>query len=101
LSIFKTWSCRLAGLDRVDSLNESYLRGAAGYLLVADGTRSATLSTAIELQAAVEQVLGGVPFACLLNKSDLEDEWELADAEAERTGTRVVHNLDDLVDLMA
>ena len=76
----------MAGLDRVDSLTESYLRGAAGYLVVADGTRSATLATAIELQAAVERLLGPVPFACLLNKSDLDDVWEVAGAEDELAG---------------
>lgn len=76
----------MAGLDRLDSLTESYLRGASGYLLVADGTREATLYTALELQAAVDRLLGAAPFACLLNKSDLEDEWELAGADAELAG---------------
>ena len=36
----------LAGEDDISSLRMSYLRGAAGYVLVADGTRPATLGMA-------------------------------------------------------
>ena len=38
------------GEDAFQSVRASYLRGAAGYLLVADGTRQLTLDTARSLQ---------------------------------------------------
>src|SRR5258707_408911 len=40
----------LAGEDDMSSLRMSYLRGSAGYVLVADGTRPATLETALSLR---------------------------------------------------
>lgn len=70
----------LYGEDEFQKLRTSYLRGSSGYLLVVDGTRKSTLQTALELQHRVEDSLGKVPFILVLNKWDLQDEWEL-DAE--------------------
>jgi hypothetical protein len=67
------------GQDEFQTVRTSYLRGAAGYLLVADGTRPLTLDTARELQKAAVGVIGQVPFVLVLNKSDLADEWHLDD----------------------
>jgi hypothetical protein len=67
----------LAGEDDFQSIRMSYLRGSSGYLLVADGTRRATLDAAIRLQHAVHGEIGTVPFTLLLNKADLEDSWEV------------------------
>lgn len=69
----------LAGEDEYMQLKLSYLRGSSGYLLVADGTRLATLETAFDLQAKVVGEIGAAPFILLLNKSDLVDEWDLDD----------------------
>jgi small GTP-binding protein len=68
----------IAGEDEVSAVRVSYLRGAAGYLLVVDGTRPETLETAASIQSRITAELGTVPFLVLLNKSDLEDEWALA-----------------------
>jgi len=38
------------GQDEFQTVRDSYLRGATGYLLVADGTRYSTLDTAVVLQ---------------------------------------------------
>jgi small GTP-binding protein len=65
------------GEDEFQSVRDSYLRGASGYLLVADGTRHATLDTATNLQQQAESVVGRVPFLLLLNKSDLDTQWEV------------------------
>lgn len=65
------------GEDGFQTVRESYLRGASGYLLVADGTRHATLETATALQQKATSVVGRVPFVLLLNKSDLNTEWEV------------------------
>jgi len=67
----------LAGEDEFMQVQMSYLRGSAGYFLVVDGTRRATLDKAIELQARAEKEVGSVPFIVLLNKADLQSEWEL------------------------
>ncbi|HMV34139.1 MAG: Rab family GTPase [Gemmatimonadales bacterium] len=59
------------------SLRMRYLRGAAGYLVVADGTRPETLDAALAVQAQVADRRPGLPFALLLNKHDLSDRWAL------------------------
>jgi hypothetical protein len=70
----------LAGDDDFQRLQMSYLRGAAGYLLVADGSRRSTLDQAVEIQSRVAHALGPVPFVLALNKADLTDQWEVSDA---------------------
>src|SRR6187431_2669285 len=65
------------GQDEFQTVRDSYLRGASGYLLVADGTRHATLETAAALQQKAESVVGRVPFLLLLNKADLIREWQV------------------------
>jgi small GTP-binding protein len=65
------------GQDEFQTVRDSYLRGASGYLLVADGTRHATLETAVALQHQAESVIGRVPFLLLLNKADLDREWQV------------------------
>ena len=65
------------GQDEFQTVRDSYLRGASGYLLVADGTRHTTLDTAAALQQKAESVVGRVPFLLLLNKADLIREWQV------------------------
>jgi small GTP-binding protein len=65
------------GQDEFQTVRDSYLRGATGYLLVADGTRYTTLDSAVALQKRAESVIGRVPFLLLLNKRDLEREWQV------------------------
>jgi small GTP-binding protein len=69
----------LYGQDEFQSVRTSYLRGASGYLLVVDGTRPLTLDTAVSLQQTAEGVVGQVPFLIVLNKTDLEAEWQVDD----------------------
>ena len=74
----------LAGEDEFLQIRTSYLRGSAGYLLVVDGTRRATLDTAMSIQQRIVDTVGNIPFVVLFNKSDLTNEWEIAnDAFAE------------------
>jgi small GTP-binding protein len=73
----------VAGEDDISSLRMSYLRGAAGYLLVADGTRPTTLEVALSLRQRVEADFGPLPFVLLLNKNDLKEQWAIRDAELE------------------
>ena len=81
------------GQDDFQKLRVSYLRGASGYLLVADGTRRATLDTAFEVQKLAETTLGRVPFMLVVNKVDLQTQWEIDKVEIEaltRAGWDVV-----------
>ena len=65
------------GEDDFQDVNVSYLRGAAGYLLVADGTRRATVQTVVSLHEVAQRTVGTVPFRLLLNKADLVNDWEV------------------------
>jgi small GTP-binding protein len=67
------------GEDDFQTVRSSYLRGASGYLLVADGTRQGTLETARQLQQRSEAVIGNAPFVLVLNKADLADQWRIDD----------------------
>jgi len=73
----------ISGEDEFYRLQTTYLRGAAGYLLVVDPTRPATLDKAVELQERARSRIGDVPFLLLLNKSDLRDEWLIQDPALE------------------
>jgi small GTP-binding protein len=73
----------LAGEDDMSSLRMSYLRGSAGYVLVADGTRPATLEMALSLRRRVEAEHGPLPFALLINKNDLREQWAISDGDLE------------------
>jgi small GTP-binding protein len=71
----------IQGEDGVQKLRPSYLRGAAGYLLVVDGTRRETLDTAYAIQQSAQQALGLVPFVVVINKTDLVEQWALDDKQ--------------------
>jgi small GTP-binding protein len=77
----------LAGEDELVVLRTTYLRGAAGYLLVADGTRPETLNKAIDLQRRVHGELGDVPFVLVVNKLDRSGEWNIQDDALQELST--------------
>jgi small GTP-binding protein len=72
----------LYGDDGFQKIRWSYFQGASGYLLVADGTRRATLQKALALEERARHEIGPVPFVFVINKHDLLQEWEV-DPEAE------------------
>ena len=83
----------LAGEDDFYQVRMSYLRGSAAYLLVADGTRLATLDKALELQQRAEAEIGKVPLILVINKLDAIDDWEIKEtdlASLSETGWQVV-----------
>lgn len=74
----------LYGEDDFQKMRWSFLKGAGGFLLVADGTRRATLEKAVAMEQRAREECGPLPFIFLINKSDLAQDWELDDAlEAE------------------
>lgn len=84
----------LAGEDEFQKVQLSYLRGASGYFLVADGTRHTTLDTIKLLRTRVTETIGAVPFILLVNKSDLRAEWEIDDqalTELRAQGWPIIH----------
>jgi hypothetical protein len=70
----------LAGDDDFQRLETSYLRGSAGFLMVADGTRLVTLEQVIEIRQRVSAAIGTAPFVLALNKADLALQWEVEEA---------------------
>lgn len=76
------------GEDDFQKIRLSYLRGAAGYMLVADGTRRCTLKTLMDLHRLAEETLGSIPFVVVLNKWDLSQEWEITDEDLEDLSNR-------------
>jgi len=79
----------LAGESHLRMLKPAQVRGASGFLLVADGTRADTIDIAIALQRKVSEILGPVPFIFAVNKQDLVEQWcvapEVADTLRERS----------------
>ena len=73
----------VAGEDDISTVRMTYLRGCAGYVLVADGTRPSTLEVALSLRERVEAEHGRLPFVLLLNKSDLQEQWAIGGAEVD------------------
>lgn len=83
----------LAGEDEFIGADIEYMRGAAGYILVADGTRHSSLERAVALQQRIREKLGDVPFLLLVNKADLQPEWEVQPAhlaELSSAGWRIL-----------
>lgn len=70
----------LAGAAQLNAAGRAYLQGAAGLLLVCDGTRRETLASALALREQTRALRGGLPALLLVNKSDLADRLELDDA---------------------
>ena len=71
----------VAGTDTPTELFLRYTRGAAGLLLVADGTRAETLECCIALRDAVAADRS-LPYVLLVNKCDLVGQREVNAAQA-------------------
>lgn len=101
----------LAGEDEFQHLRTSYLKGASGFLFVADGTRAETYQSALGIAERAEEMFPGVPALLLVNKSDLRSEWEVDLAGAPEhlraretsalCGENVEASFEELVDMMA
>ena len=74
----------VAGTDRFGDTEFAYLRGAAGYVFVADGTRSLTLSTVLKLREDIEARYGLGATVLLLNKHDLTGDWDITEQRIDK-----------------
>lgn len=73
----------IAGKNALDALNQTYLRGASGVILVADGTREPSLRSALYLLMQAKSLLQNPAAVMLVNKIDLIDRWEILPATLE------------------
>ncbi len=71
------------GEDDFMKVKPTYLIGSSGYFLVADGTRADTYDTALKLHEMASSVTKNAPFILLINKSDLQDTWEITENQIE------------------
>ena len=74
----------LAGEDSRSQVQTSYLRGAAAYFLICDGTWSESLVTAKSIHKRAIEAVGDIPFVLVINKSDLWDKWQITQPELEK-----------------
>ncbi len=70
----------IAGRGALDALGVHYLRGAAALLLVADGMRESSLSSALDLLMQSRSLLPNAVVTLAINKLDLIERWEVAPA---------------------
>ncbi|NWF38064.1 GTP-binding protein [Mariprofundus sp. NF] len=73
----------LAGEDTFNSLQQNFLRGSSGFILVADGTRSSSLEKSLELYERIRSDYPEAAFILVLNKVDLKDHWQITDDQIE------------------
>jgi small GTP-binding protein len=68
----------IAGRSALDALGAHYLRGASALMLIADGTREASLSSALNLLMQSRSLLPDARAVLIVNKLDLVERWEVA-----------------------
>ena len=76
----------IAGEDAYNSIKPSNLRGAAGCIIVVDGTRPKTLEVARDIRKLALDAVGDIPIVAAMNKSDLKGQWLLEDDEVRQLG---------------
>jgi small GTP-binding protein len=83
---FMLWD--MEGKDNYTDVNLTYLRGAMGFFVVADGTRAETFSIALELRSRTLDIAKNIPGILLINKSDMSDRWELSQEQIDEARNR-------------
>lgn len=74
---FMLWD--IEGEDSYCKLKKYYLKGASGFILVADITRQHSIDKAIELKSRLDESFEGTPVVLAINKSDLLEEGEITE----------------------
>lgn len=81
----------VAGSDRFGHTEFAYLRGASGFIFVADGTRPKTLQSVYDLREQIHEQYGPAPCVLLVNKRDLTTQWDVSDERMRQLGTDYGH----------
>lgn len=71
----------LAGSEEYNSVRASYLRGAAGAIIVCDLTRPASLDNVLRYAAELQRINPGARLIIAGNKEDLRDQRQVTDEE--------------------
>ncbi len=83
----------MEGQDLYADINMAFLRGAMGYFIVLDGLRKETCDFALELYEIARKRTGDLPCYFLLNKADLQAEWEITPAMIEELEAKGIKTL--------
>ena len=83
----------LAGAANLSAPARAYIQGAHGFLAVCDGTRRATLNTALALLNSAREQIGTRPAVLLVNKQDLYESWEVDQDSLDSARSRVANVL--------
>ena len=83
----------LAGAANLSAPARAYIQGAHGFLVVCDGTRHATLNTALALLNSAREQIGTRPAVLLVNKQDLYESWEVDQDSLDSARSRVANVL--------
>jgi small GTP-binding protein len=67
----------IAGESTISRLTRSYMVGADGFVIVMDGLRTETVEAARNIAVSCNEEFPHVPIVLLVNKSDLEDLWDV------------------------
>lgn len=78
----------IAGAEEHFSVPTSYVKGAAGFLLVVDGTRPDTIDAAVRIVHDMDRDLGALPFVLVVNKHDLVEAWRVEPSHLGALGSR-------------
>ena len=104
----------VAGADEFGPTEFAYLRGANGYVYVADGTRPETLAVVEHIHSQINTKYGPAPLVLLVNKRDLVQDWTVGDdyldalagvygdvfRTSARTGDEIDHALTRLAEMI-
>ena len=71
----------MAGEEEDLPIKLPYVRDAAGYFLVIDGTREKTFDVALSIQERIRTQIGDLPFIAAINKLDQLDQWEVQESQ--------------------
>jgi small GTP-binding protein len=83
----------LEGRDDYSEINLNYLRGTTGLIIVIDGTREETLSTALSMHQKSQEAIGPIPYVLLINKYDLIEKWEVTPHMLETLQKKNYHHI--------
>lgn len=78
----------MAGEEANLPVKLNYVRDAAGYILVIDGTRGSTFDVALSIHERVLENIGELPFVVAINKADQRDTWEVEESQLKDLGAR-------------
>jgi small GTP-binding protein len=71
----------MAGEEEDLPIKLQYVRDAAGYILVVDGTREKTLDVALSIQERIRTSIGELPFVMAINKHDQIENWQIQETQ--------------------